>query len=225
LEKKQLILSLLPGLIFVFILWLVFAIELYFNIDLFYLGLVPKDISGLKGIIFMPFIHGDYKHLINNSIPLIVLMSFLTSFYKNHFFRVFILIWLISGIWTWTFGRTSYHIGASAIIYGLTSFLFFAGIIIKERNHIAISLLVVFIYGSLIWGILPIDYSLSWEGHLSGFLAGITLAFFYKNELKKSYMKSQIFEDDTDESDENEMDYMQENPIENENNKDLENKT
>lgn len=158
----------------------------------------------------MPLVHGSFKHLLNNSLPLIILLGFLSHFYKNHFFKVTILIWIISGLWTWTFARTSYHIGASAIVYGLTSFIFFAGIIIKEKTHIAISLLVVFIYGSLVWGIFPIDYTMSWEGHLSGFLAGIVLAYFFKSELKQFYMKHPIVDENIDDEDDfDDFDFME----------------
>jgi membrane associated rhomboid family serine protease len=102
-------------------------------------------------------------------------------FYRPVAFRVFFLTWIITGILVWLGGRSSYHIGASGLIYGFASFLFFSGIIRNNINLMAISLLVVFLYGGLVWGILPYDYKISWESHLFGALTGLALAITYRN--------------------------------------------
>lgn len=130
----------------------------------------------------MPFLHGDFEHLISNSIPLLILITGLVYFYKRLALKVIVWIWLLSGFWLWLGGRPSYHIGASAVIYGLTVFLFFSGVFRKDRRLMALSLLVVFLYGSLIWGILPIVEEHSWEGHLFGSCAGLLMALIYKSQ-------------------------------------------
>lgn len=201
-QKESLYRVFIPSIIFIVILWITFWIDIYFHINLWKYGLYPRTGSGLIGILTMPLIHADFQHLINNSIPLLILLTFLYQFYRKFFFKTWIFIWIASGLWTWVFARPSYHIGASALIYGLATFLFFAGIIIKEKRHIALSLIIVFIYGSLIWGIFPIDLELSWEGHLTGFIAGIVIAFFYKNDLRKEYISEVLIEDNEDDDDE-----------------------
>ena len=99
------------------------------------------------------------------------------------------MLYIVSGILLWGIGRTSFHIGASGIIYALASFIFFSGLISKNKNLAALSLIVIFIYGSLFWGLFPIQLEMSWEGHLSGFLSGLIFAWFHKDELpgRKKY--------------------------------------
>ena len=103
-------------------------------------------------------------------------------FYKKIGVQIFLWLYFTTGIWLWAIGRPSFHIGASGLVYALASFIFFSGLIKKHTKLSAASLLVIFLYGSMIWGVLPIYKGVSWEGHLSGFLAGILLAIFYRNE-------------------------------------------
>lgn len=198
--KNRLLAIFMPAIFMTVIMWLTFFADNYFNLNLWRFGLFPRKLHGLTGILTMPLIHGDIGHIINNSVPVIVLTTFLYHFYNQFFKRVLILLWVTSGLWTWVFARPSYHIGASAIIYGLAAFIFFAGTILKEKRHVAVSLLIVFLYGSIVWGIFPIDVQQSWEGHLTGFLAGITLAFFYRKELLETY-KPQVEEEEEDSDD------------------------
>ncbi len=181
-EKNSFFKSLSYGLYFVAILWFVKLIELIFSIELTFLGVYPQSFKGLPGIFFSPLIHGDFSHLFSNSFPLLVLVPLLFYFYKDIGFRVFLLTWLIGNIWLWIIGRDSYHIGASGIIYGLAAFLFISGIIRRHPRLMALSLLVAFLYGGMVWGILPLQEGVSWEGHLMGMLAGVMLAVFYKDE-------------------------------------------
>lgn len=190
----------MPAILMTGIIWLTFFADNYFNLNLWNLGLFPRTLQGLIGIVSMPLIHGDLKHILNNTVPLIVLVTFLYHFYNRFFIRIVLLLWLTSGLWTWVFARPSYHIGASAMIYGMASFIFFAGVILKEKRHIAVSLLIAFLYGSIVWGIFPIDIQQSWEGHLTGFLAGIVLAYFYKYELLETYKP--VINDGEDDDDE-----------------------
>lgn len=169
-------------LLFVLIIWIVFWAEVRFGLDFNYLGVAPRDIIGLRGILFSPFIHSNIEHLYSNTIPLLILSTALFYFYKKISWKVLLYGTLLTGILTWLMGRGgSVHIGASGVVYLLTSFLFFKGIWSKNYRLIALSLVIVFIYGSLVWGMFPIDQTMSWEGHLSGFLSGIGLAFYFKN--------------------------------------------
>lgn len=181
-EKKKLIYSLLfPGL-FVLLLWIIKIIELTLDVSFVEYGLYPLKTENLYGIITSPLIHSDLAHLLANTIPIIILGSGIFYFYRSISFKVAILIYLLSGLWLWFGGRPAYHIGASGLIYGFASFLFLSGIIRKYVPLMAISLLVAFLYGGLIWGILPIDMKISWEGHLYGGIAGLVAALFYKKQ-------------------------------------------
>ena len=172
-------------ILFVLMMWLVFWFELRFGYNFTDLGVLPRTLSGLAGIIFSPFIHSGLSHLWHNSVPTLVLMGGLFYFYRPVAWRVLLALILISGVGTWLIGRPAYHIGASGVVYGLASFLFFKGIWSKHYRLTAFSLIVVFLYGSLIWGTMPIQEGMSWEGHLSGFLGGLILAFFIKNKIPK----------------------------------------
>lgn len=164
----------------VIIIWGVFWIELRFQVNLNDFGVYPRTLSGLKGVIFSPFIHGSIKHLYNNTIPIAILTASLFYFYRNIAFKVLIVGVLASGLITWMIGRPSFHIGMSGMIYVLASFIFFKGIFSKYFRLVALSLIVVFIYGSLLWYIFPIKDEISWEGHLGGFITGLILAIFLK---------------------------------------------
>jgi membrane associated rhomboid family serine protease len=201
-EKRQLIQSFYFPLFFVALMWLVKGSEWYFEINLSNFGILPRNFSGLKGIFFSPFIHGDLKHLFNNTLPMVILGSALFYFYREIAVKVFFLIFLIGNIWLWALGREAYHIGASGIIYGLSSFLFFSGIWRKQAQLAVISMLVVFLYGSLVWGIFPSKEPVSFEGHLTGTLAGLVLSFYYKKEgpsRKKYTWEENPQEEDVDE--------------------------
>jgi len=141
-------------------------------------------------IILSPFIHGSLEHLYNNTIPLAILTAALFYFYRRHAFAVIVLGILFSGLITWAIGRPSYHIGASGLIYVLVSFIFFKGIFTKYYRLIALSLIVVFVYGSMLWYIFPVKDGISWEGHLGGFLTGLALAILIKAKMpvQKKYV-------------------------------------
>ncbi len=172
-------------LIFIIIIWAVKLIELSLETTFVEYGVLPRKLSGIKGIIFSPFIHKDIKHLLNNSIPILILGSSLCFFYKKNYKIIFPLLFIISGVFLWCLGRMNPHIGASGIIYALASFIFFSGIISKNKNLSALSLIVIFIYGSLFWGLFPTHQEISWEGHLSGFISGLILSWFFRNDLPK----------------------------------------
>ena len=171
---------LLP-LFFVLTLWLVFWYELQFQHNLSHFGIYPREVYGLKGILFSPFLHGDIEHLTNNSIALLVLLPILRYFYKEQSFIVLFLGILFSGLGTWLLGRPSYHIGASGLIYALVSFIFFKGIFTKYYRLVALSFTIVILYGGSVWYMFPnVKEGISWEGHLAGFLVGLALALVLK---------------------------------------------
>jgi membrane associated rhomboid family serine protease len=134
----------------------------------------------------MPWIHAhdDYKHLLNNSIPTFLLITLLFYSYKKIALKVFFFSWIYTGLFLWIFAKNNgaYHIGMSGVIYSLATFLFTSGVLRKYLPLQALSLFIVFIYGSLIWGIFPTNSRISWEGHLMGFVVGIILAFYYRKE-------------------------------------------
>ncbi len=172
-------------LLLLFVLWALKLIEIAFDVQFTRLGIYPRHPDSLLNILTAPFIHGSVKHLLSNSLPVFFLMSALNYFYPRLSLKVIIWAWILTGAGVWLGGRFAWHIGISGIIYALASFMFFAGIISKNRRLSVISLLVVFVYGGLIWGILPNDPNISWEAHLFGFLSGIILAYWYAPDIKK----------------------------------------
>ncbi len=170
-------------LLFVLLIWIVFWFEIRFGFDFNYLGIYPRTIKGIRGILFSPFIHGDITHLWHNTLPLLILSAALFYFYQKNAWKV--LLWgaILTGVSTWVLGRPANHIGASGIIYMLFGFLFFKGIAAKHFRLIALSLIVVFMYGSMVMYVLPIDPKISWEGHLSGILSGAFLGFVIKRHV------------------------------------------
>lgn len=167
----------------VLLIWIVYWIEIKYSFDFTTYGIYPQKIEGLKGVVFSTFIHSGIKHLFNNSIPLLLLSMALIYFY--HSVSKPVILWgiFLTGLLTWLIGRPSYHIGASGLVYVLASFLFFKGIFSKYYRLVALSLSVVFVYGSLVWGLFPGKIGMSWEGHLSGFIVGLGLALIYKTKV------------------------------------------
>ena len=174
-------------LLFLFVIWFVFWLDKSLDLNLHRYGIYPRSLKGLKGILFSPFLHSNLKHIFNNSIPLFVLTAFLFYHYRSVAWKILFWGFIMTGLGTWILGRGSYHIGFSGINYMLIAFLFFSGIIIGYYRLMAVSLIVVFLYGSLIWLMFPIVDRISWEGHVSGFISGIILAFLYGKKLKNKY--------------------------------------
>lgn len=166
--------------LFVLLIWVVFWFEIRFGFDFNNFGIYPRTFKGLRGVLFSPFIHGDLSHLWHNTLPLLILSASLFFFYPKNSWKVILLGGILTGVLTWFLGRSANHIGASGIIYMLFGFLFLKGIIAKHFRLIALSFVVVFIYGSMIWYTFPIDPKISWEGHLSGLIVGMFLAFLIK---------------------------------------------
>jgi membrane associated rhomboid family serine protease len=181
--RKKFFLSILIPAIFVLLMWLIKAIEVLFDLELSGFGIYPLEARGIPGILLSPFIHSDLRHLFNNSLPLFLLATALFFFYSEVALKVFSWTYLLTGALVWLGGRQAWHIGASGLVYGLASFLFFSGIIRRYFRLIALSLLIVFLYGEMVWGIFPGVYQdVSWESHMLGAFSGILLAVIYRKE-------------------------------------------
>ena len=185
-EKRKLFGALIIPLLIVAVMWMVKIIEVSFDINLGRWGLVPQTAQGLLGILTLPFLHGSWDHLITNTIPVIILGTALYYCYPTLAHRVMIISYLGSGLLTWCLGAScTTHVGASALIYSLNLFLIVSGFIRGNRQLIVISLIMVFLYGSFIWGMIPAlarPQNISWEGHLSGAIIGILMAILFRKE-------------------------------------------
>ena len=154
-DQSRIIQSMIYPIIFVGILWLIKIVEVVFRIELEVYGLQPLHLKGLIGIITAPLLHAGFSHLFANSVPLFILASLLFYFYRELAWRVILLVWLLTGLWVWFLAREdSIHVGASGVVYGLASFLFFSGIIRREGKLMAITLLTAFLYGGMVWGVI-----------------------------------------------------------------------
>ncbi|BFM42376.1 rhomboid family intramembrane serine protease [Flavobacterium sp. CFS9] len=177
---------------FVLFLWIVYWVQIRFDFDFYQYGIYPRDLSGLQGILFSSFIHENLSHLYNNSIPLLVLLAALQFFYSKQSFAVIGYGILFSGLITWIIGRENFHIGASGLIYVLVSFIFFKGIQTGYYRLVALSLSVILLYGGMIWYVFPeVDKTISWEGHLAGFITGFVMSLLYKTP---EYAKPIVYE-------------------------------
>ena len=181
--------------------WIVQIVGVVFSLKLKQYGLQPLEMRGLIGVFTMPFLHADWEHLFSNTPAMFVLIFGLFLFYKRGAWRILLYLYVISGIFTWLMGRTSTHIGASGIVYALAAFHFFSGVIKKVPRQRAFALLVAFLYGGFIWAFFPTLYigsSISWEGHLSGALAGTIFAFFFRSEGPEPPANPFLEEEDND---------------------------
>lgn len=197
---------------FVLSLWIVFWTDRTFNLNLNDFGIYPRTLEGLRGIFLSPFLHGSMEHLYNNSIPLLILLAALRYFYREQFWSVFTFGILLSGFITWVIGRESYHIGASGLIYVLVSFIFFKGIRTKYYRLVALSLLVISIYGSMVWYIFPnIEEGISWEGHLAGLITGFVFSVAVKTPEYRKMIKYEWERPDFDPSEDKFLQRFDEN--------------
>lgn len=167
----------------VLMIWVVYWVEMHWDANFSHWGIRPRNVMGLRGIFFSPFIHGDGFHLLHNTLPLLVLSTSLFYFYEKISFKIIFYGTFLTGLLTWIIGRDSFHIGASGVIYLLFGFLSLKGLVSKHFRLLALSFFVIFMYGSMVWYVTPIDYKISWEGHLSGLLVGMSFSFLYKKKI------------------------------------------
>ncbi len=174
------------------VMWGITIIQEFTPLSFIWLGVYPGELWGLKGIFFMPLVHGDLGHILSNTPPFFVLTTMLLFFYRKVAWPSFVMIYLLSGLAVWLtgfvpmiFGASGFHVGASGVVYGLAAFVFWTGIFRRNIKSIALALIVAFYYGSMIWGILPGQEGISWQGHLLGGLAGVFAAFWFKDRVEE----------------------------------------
>lgn len=197
-DKFKLRKSIYATLSFVFLIWLVKIIEYAFELDFSGFGILPRTLEGSVGIITAPLVHGDVFHLLSNTFPILVLGIGLFYFYNRIALPVIVLIYLITGFWVWIAARDAYHVGASGVVYGLLSFLLLSGFLRKDGRTLAISFIVLFLYGTTLFsGILPTQPGVSWESHLMGAIAGIFCAIYFRST-KLDFEEVRVIENEDD---------------------------
>ncbi|HQV53829.1 MAG: rhomboid family intramembrane serine protease [Flavobacteriales bacterium] len=182
-SSRMVMAAILPALA-VILLWCIYFVDETFQLELSNYAVLPRHTKGLVGILVAPLLHdhSDHlQHLWNNSIAVFMLGWSLMYFYPRKAGSVIAFVWLFGGACVWLMGRENYHLGASGVVYGMAAFLFMSGLLRKQRTLMALSLLVVFLYGSLLWGIFPLVPHISWESHLWGLVSGIFIAYFYRD--------------------------------------------
>ena len=157
-------------------------------------GIRPRTVNGLAGIIFSPFLHLNWAHLISNTIPLLILVFVILQFYNKLFLKVSIFSILVGGFAVWLFGRSgTNHIGASGVIFAYIGFLLFSGIFRRSLKSILIAVVIIILYGgALLRGIIPGQQGVSWEGHLFGAVAGTLAAWIYRKKYKTADKKIEL---------------------------------
>lgn len=179
-EKNTFWRSMLFAFLLISVLWIVKLYEVIFGVSLVEYGILPHELIGLRGIFFSPFIHGDFNHLLSNTIPCFILMLVLFNTYDRVAFWVIVAIHIFGGLLVWIFAPWGgSHIGISGIIYGIAGFLVSSGLFRKDRRSISIAMVVIFLYGGMIAGFLP-EEGVSWQGHLFGAIVGGIVAFLMR---------------------------------------------
>lgn len=186
---------------FVGLIWLIWLIASVFGVELHHYGVYPRRFDGLAGLLAAPLLHGSFVHLFSNTLPAWVLGTAYLYGYPRAARLGIPLIYLGSGFGVWIFARSSYHIGASGLIYGMMFFLITIGLLRRDRLSIALALLVFFLYGGMLWGVLPTEPGISFESHLFGAAIGTLLAFLLRNRDQARPEKRYDWEDEEDELD------------------------
>ncbi|UII25243.1 rhomboid family intramembrane serine protease [Fulvivirga maritima] len=179
--ERTLIGSAVVPIRFVFFMWLAFTVEFMLGFPLSNYGIQPRTMVGLIGIISAPLLHGGIVHILSNTFPMLFLGMILFYSYHGIANKVFLRCYFFTNVLVWIFARPANHIGASGVVYGLASFLIFYGFFRKDFKSLFISLIVLVLYGSIFYGVLPVNTYISWESHLAGAVVGFFTARQYKN--------------------------------------------
>ncbi len=195
---------------FLLLLWVLQLLHSTLMPELGRLGIFPREIWGLRGVIMAPLIHGDWQHLISNSVPFLVLSFFFISFYPRVATRAFLMIYLLTGLGVWIFAGRAFHIGLSGVVYGMVAFIFWSGVFRRNAKSIALALSMLVLYSGYFYGLVPKE-RISWESHLIGSIVGIFAAFWYREPLpaeteqeeeneeeKKTFLPGDIFDQPKD---------------------------
>lgn len=159
-------------------------------------GIYPREVYGLAGIVTAPLVHGGWSHLFSNAAPLLVTTTILHFFYKRVALTSFVFIYFITGVFVWLFARPAYHIGASGVVYGLVSFIFWSGVFRRNIKSIILALIVTILYSGYLSGIIPFKEGISWESHLIGGIVGILVAFLFKGLIEDDELKTDPWAND-----------------------------
>ena len=172
---------------FTLIMWAVHIFQYITHLSLLRFGIMPRDTQGLDGILFAPVLHSNFTHITSNSAPLIVSMVMIWIFYKKVALKSFILIYLLTGMAVWLFAINSHsiHVGASGVVYGLVSFIFWSGVFRRNVKSIVLALIIIFLYSGMLYGVLPTQTGVSWESHLFGAIVGAFVAYLFRNNIEK----------------------------------------
>ena len=197
-DKRRFRRALIASVSFAALLWVVYISAALFEIDLVRFGIYPRRATGLVGIAVAPLIHGSFSHLFANTVPIVVLGTALLYAYPRSAALVLGCVYAGSGLGVWLTARDAYHIGASGLTFGMMFFLFIIGAIRWDRRAIALSMLVFFLYGSMIWGIFPLDPGISYESHFYGALIGAILAFLCRHRDPAPVEKRYSWEDEAE---------------------------
>lgn len=158
------------------VMWVVEIIDLIPGTDIDRWGIEPRELDGLVGIVTMPFLHGGFGHLISNTIPFLIMGSLIAAAGIGRYFVVTAVITVVAGVGTWLIGPDhTIHIGASALVFGYLTYLLARGFFDRKPSYILLGLLVLFLYGGVLWGVLPRP-GVSWQGHVFGALGGVLAA-------------------------------------------------
>jgi len=180
----------------VMILWIVHLIKVLGNFQWGNWGIFPREIKGLYGIFLAPWIHGDFSHLLSNSVPLFFLTTLILFFYQRVAITSFILLYLLTGALVWVFARPVYHIGASGVVYAMVSFVFWNGIFRRNMKSVVLALVVMIMYSGYFAGIVPGEKGISWESHLLGAISGIVVSFMMKNYIESDEVEVDPWKDE-----------------------------
>jgi len=185
---------------FVCLLWIIQIVHAITGIDFTTLGVFPRKVEGLPGILFTPLIHGSWEHLFSNSVSFLMLSVVLFWFYPRIAMKSIIWLYFLSGLGIWIFAQpNSYHIGASGVVYGMVSLVFWNGIFRRNVKSIILALIILMLYAGLFEGIVPGKEGISWEGHLFGGIAGIILAWFYRKDVEADEIPEPVVEEEEEE--------------------------
>ncbi|MEZ4909540.1 MAG: rhomboid family intramembrane serine protease [Saprospiraceae bacterium] len=166
-------------------LWIITLLDKTFDLYLPVLGIYPRELSGLPGIFLAPFIHSTWGHLASNTSPILVLTVIMTIFYPRVAMQAYLMIMVGTGVLVWLFARNSYHIGASGMVYGLVSYVFWTGVFRKNPKSIVLGLIVIILYSGMFASMFPnVEKNISWESHLFGAIVGFVTAFILKNMIE-----------------------------------------
>ena len=190
---------------FIALLWVIEILDRLLNLNLYQLGVYPREPLGLLGILYGPLIHGSWNHLLSNSFALLILGTALVYGYPRSTLPVFLSIYFFSGILNWLFARQSWHFGASGLTHGMMFFIFTIGILRGDRLSVALAMIVFFIYGGMVWSIFPQEPGISYEGHFFGAIIGVLAALLFKSHDPSLPVREYPWENE-DPEDENETD-------------------